>query len=208
MHCEAGHSKRSQMKPLSIVFTLSLCVRNLSKNVKSLPNLSKYVKSLPNLSRNLSQLSIITRGIPTLEFGENSPKMEVYAKNGLKEPKPLLGTEPFWVEGCWTEPERSSRARTSHASTEPERSAPFGSDLFFSNGYRTFSSDGLPNPRFWPSDRALGLSLAFAFFFWLAFASGSAPAWPNLGLGTEPRPRTERSRWECFFSRFSTKFAF
>ena len=87
-------------------------MRNLSKNIKSLPNLSKNVKSLPNislyvkspqvcqislsmwnLSHDLSQLSIITRGIPTLEFGENSPKTEVYAKNGLKEPKPLLGPE-------------------------------------------------------------------------------------------------------------------
>ena len=68
-------------------------MRNLSKNVKSLLNLSKYVESLSNLSQNLSQLSIITRGIPTLEFGENSPKAEVYAKNGLEEPKPLLGPE-------------------------------------------------------------------------------------------------------------------
>ena len=60
-------------------------MRNLSKYVKSLPNLSKYVKSLPNLS----QLLKITRGIPTLEFGKNNPRTEVYAKNGLKETNPL-----------------------------------------------------------------------------------------------------------------------
>ena len=68
-------------------------MRNLSKYVKSLPNLSENEESLSNLSRNLSQLSIITRGIPTLGFGENSPKTEVYAKNGLKDPKLLLGPE-------------------------------------------------------------------------------------------------------------------
>ena len=103
---------------------VSLRMRNLSKYVKSLPNLSENEESLSNLSRNLSQLSIITRGIPTLEFGENSPRTEVYAKNGLKETNPPNRKYYSWTEPkalfmrVWTESTVHELNRN-HCSSEP-----------------------------------------------------------------------------------------
>ena len=140
-------------------------MRNLSKYVKSLPNLSENEESLSNLSRNLSQLSIITRGIPTLEFGENSPRTEVYAKNGLKETNPpnrkyYSSTEPrvLFINRTESTVHPSRTAHRRKVRTEPRiegRSEP--KLLFITVHYSSFGFDILASylqteDRSFPSD--------------------------------------------------------